>query len=148
MGSTERIKHVAEKVIRFKNNGHDVVVVVSAMSGETNRLLALAHEITERPNAREQDVLLATGEQVTIALLAIALEKRGCTARSYTGSQVQILTDSAYTKARILEIDDKRMRTDLAAGHIVVVASGKYYHSRARRLGYDRGRAGCGAESG
>lgn len=122
MGSIERINHVAEKVIRFKNEGHDLVVVVSAMSGETNRLLALAHGITDRPNSRELDVLLATGEQVTIALLSIALEKRGFSARSYTGSQVHILTDSAYTKARILEIDDKRIRSDLAAGRIVVVA--------------------------
>lgn len=122
VGSIERIEHVAEKVIRFKNEGHDLVVVVSAMSGETNRLLALAHGITDRPNGRELDVLLATGEQVTIALLAIALEKRGFAARSYTGSQVHILTDSAYTKARILEIDDKRIRSDLAAGRIVVVA--------------------------
>src|SRR5690349_6975532 len=123
MGSIERIQQqVVEKVIRFKSAGHDVVVVVSAMSGETNRLLALAHGITDRPNAREQDVLLATGEQVTIALLAIALEKRGFAARSYTGSQVHILTDSAFTKARILEIDDKRIRADLAAGRIVVVA--------------------------
>ncbi|HEX5057206.1 MAG TPA: aspartate kinase [Gammaproteobacteria bacterium] len=122
MGSIERIKHVAEKVIGFKNAGHDVVVVVSAMSGETNRLLALAQGITDRPSPREQDVLLATGEQVTIALLAIALEKRGFAARSYTGHQVHILTDSAYTKARILEIEDKRMRADLAAGRVVVVA--------------------------
>jgi aspartate kinase len=122
VGSIERIQHVAEKVIRFKNEGHDLVVVVSAMSGETNRLLALAHGITERPNARELDVLLSTGEQVTIALLAIALEKRGFAARSYTGSQVHILTDSAYTKARILEIDDKRIQADLSAGRIVVVA--------------------------
>jgi aspartate kinase len=122
MGSIERIEHVAGKIIRFKNEGHDLVVVVSAMSGETNRLLALANAITESPNPREQDVLLATGEQVTIALLAIALEKQGFKARSYTGSQVQILTDSAYTKARILDIDDKRIRADLAADRIVVVA--------------------------
>jgi aspartate kinase len=122
MGSIERIKHVAEKVIRFKNEGHDLIVVVSAISGETNRLLALAHDITDRAAPRELDVLLSTGEQVTIALLAIALESRGFAARSYTGSQVHILTDSAFTKARILEIDDKRIRTDLAAGRIVVVA--------------------------
>jgi aspartate kinase len=122
VGSIERIQHVAEKVIRFKNEGHDLVVVVSAISGETNRLLALAHGITDRPNTRELDVLLSTGEQVTIALLAIALEKRGFAARSYTGSQVHILTDSAYTKARILEIDDRRIQADLSAGRIVVVA--------------------------
>jgi aspartate kinase len=122
MGSIERIKHVAEKVIRFKNEGHDLIVVVSAISGETNRLLALAHDITDRVAPRELDVLLSTGEQVTIALLAIALENRGFAARSYTGSQVHILTDSAFTKARILEIDDKRIRADLAAGRIVVVA--------------------------
>ncbi|HEY3488382.1 MAG TPA: aspartate kinase, partial [Gammaproteobacteria bacterium] len=115
-------EHVAEKIIRFKKEGHDLIVVVSAMSGETNRLLALANAITERANPREQDVLLSTGEQVTIALLAIALEKRGIAACSYTGAQVPILTDSAYTKARILKIDDMRIRADLAAGRIVVVA--------------------------
>jgi aspartate kinase len=122
VGSVERIEQVADKVVRFKNEGHDIVVVVSAMSGETNRLLALAQQITDRPDPRELDVILATGEQVTIALLAIALEKRGCPARSYTGGQVRILTDSAFNKARILEIDDSKMRADLKAGRVVIVA--------------------------
>lgn len=122
VGTIERIEQVAEKVIRFKDAGHDIVVVVSAMSGETNRLLALAHGITERPSPRELDVLLATGEQVTIALLSIALEKRGHAARSYTGGQVHILTDNAYNKARIQDIDHRRIRDDLSKGRIVVVA--------------------------
>jgi aspartate kinase len=122
VGTLERIEHVAEKVIRFKEAGHDLVIVVSAMSGETNRLLALAHGITERPSPRELDVLLATGEQVTIALLSIALEKRGYPARSYTGGQVHILTDNAHNKARIQEIDHSRIRNDLSKGRIVVVA--------------------------
>ncbi len=120
--STERIIAVAKKVIATKAQGHDVVVVVSAMSGETNRLVTLAKSVADPPNAREFDVLLATGEQVTIGLLSMALEARGCLARSYTGAQVHILTDSAHTKARILEIDDQRIHTDLAQGTVVVVA--------------------------
>lgn len=122
VGSIERIERVAEKVISYRNRSHDVVVVVSAMSGETDRLLGLARGITSRPKPRELDVLLATGEQVTIALLCIALEKRGYPARSYTGSQVHILTDSAFNKARIKEIEAKHMRADLEAGRVVVVA--------------------------
>ncbi len=122
VGSAEHIGHVADKVVDWRAKGNDVVVVVSAMSGETNRLLALADEVTDKPVPRELDVLLSTGEQVTIALLCMALEKRGCAARSYTGSQVQILTDNAHNKARIREIDDKRLHTDLAAGRVVVVA--------------------------
>jgi aspartate kinase len=122
VGSTQRIESVAGKVKGWRDQGHDVVVVVSAMSGETNRLVELAREIQEQPAPRELDVLLSTGEQMTIALLSMALEKRGCPARSYTGQQVHILTDSAHNKARILEIDDKRMRDDLAKGHVVVVA--------------------------
>jgi aspartate kinase len=122
VGSPERIAAVAEKVIAWRDRGNSVVVVVSAMSGETNRLLDLAAEITDTPVPRELDVLLATGEQVTIALLSMALEKRGCAARSYTGGQVDIRTDSAHNKARIREIDDKRMRADLDAGRVVVVA--------------------------
>jgi len=122
VGNPERIAAVADKVIDWRNRGNDIVVVVSAMSGETNRLLELAGAITDRPVPRELDVLLATGEQVTIALLSMALEKRGCPARSYTGTQVHIRTDSAYTKARIREIDDKRMRADLGEGRVVVVA--------------------------
>ena len=122
VGSPERIAAVAEKVIAWRDKGDSVVVVVSAMSGETNRLLDLAAAITDTPVPRELDVLLATGEQVTIALLSMALEKRGCAARSYTGGQVHIRTDSVHNKARIREIEDKRMHADLAAGRVVVVA--------------------------
>lgn len=122
VGSTDRIETVAEKISRFRKEGHDVVVVVSAMSGETNRLIALAEAIMDEPTPREMDVLVSTGEQVTIALLAMALQKRNCEARSYTGAQVRILTDSAHTKARIRQIDEQRMREDLAAGRVVVVA--------------------------
>ena len=122
VGTTERIEAVAEKVQAFRNRGDDVVVVVSAMSGETNRLIALSKQIDADPSAREMDVLVSTGEQVTIALLCIALQKRGCDARSYTGGQVRILTDSAHSKARIQDIDAYRMQEDLAAGRVVVVA--------------------------
>jgi aspartate kinase len=122
VGTTERIEAVAEKVCGFRKDGHDIVVVVSAMSGETNRLIALANNIMEEPTPREMDVLVSTGEQVTIALLCMALQKIGCEARSYTGSQVRILTDSMHTKARIKQIDEQRMREDLDAGRVVVVA--------------------------
>jgi aspartate kinase len=122
VGSTERISHVADKVIAARREGHDLVVVVSAMSGETNRLVALAKSLADPPSPREFDVILATGEQVTIGLLCIALEQKGCPARSYTGAQVRILTDSAYNKARILDIDDQAIRHDLAQGRVVVVA--------------------------
>lgn len=122
VGSVERIEAVAEKVAKFRDNGDDVVVVVSAMSGETNRLTALAQEIMEYPTPREMDVLLSTGEQVTIALLCMALEKRGCSARSFTGAQVRILTDDTHTKARIREIDSTRMHAQLEQGNVVVVA--------------------------
>ena len=122
VGTPERIIAVAEKVKAAREQGHNVVVVVSAMSGETNRLLALADEVSDMPVPRELDVLLSTGEQVTIALLSMALEQRGCPARSYTGGQVHIRTDSAHNKARIREIDDKRIHADLAAGRVVVVA--------------------------
>ncbi|MDP1536841.1 MAG: aspartate kinase [Burkholderiales bacterium] len=122
VGSPERIKNVAKRVARWKTQGHDVVVVVSAMSGETNRLIALAREIQAHPDPRELDVMVSTGEQVTIALLSMALIELGLQARSYTGGQVRILTDNAYTKARILSIDEERMRADLKAGCVVVVA--------------------------
>ena len=122
VGTPERIAAVAEKVIATRDQGNSVVVVVSAMSGETNRLLALADEISDKPSPRELDVLLATGEQVTIALLSMALQHQGCAARSYTGAQVHIRTDSAHNKARIREIDDKRLHVDLQAGRVVVVA--------------------------
>lgn len=122
IGDIERIEQVAEKVAGFRANGDDIVVVVSAMSGETNRLIELAHEVQERPSPREMDVLVSTGEQVTTALLAMALNKRGVKAKSYTGSQVRILTDNAHTKARIREIDDEHLHRDLQAGFVLVVA--------------------------
>ncbi|MFO1324522.1 MAG: aspartate kinase [Burkholderiales bacterium] len=122
VGSTDRIKNVARRVAHFRKQGHQLVVVVSAMSGETNRLLGLAKEISKEPDPRELDVIAATGEQVTIGLLAIALHELGCKAKSYTGGQVRILTDNAFTKARILEIDEANMRRDLADGTIVIVA--------------------------
>ncbi|MBL8501493.1 MAG: aspartate kinase, partial [Nitrosomonas sp.] len=122
VGSTERIKNVARRVAKFHSQGHQIVVVVSAMSGETNRLIALAHEVQENPNPRELDVMISTGEQVSIALLAMALMELNVKAKSYTGPQVKILTDSTHTKARILSIDEAKIRADLDAGYVVVVA--------------------------
>ncbi|MBX3618063.1 aspartate kinase [Nitrosomonas sp.] len=122
VGSTERIKNVARRVAKFHAQGHRLVIVVSAMSGETNRLIALAHEVQETPNPRELDVMISTGEQVSIALLAMALMELNVRAKSYTGPQVRILTDSTFTKARILNIDEDRIRADLDAGYVVVVA--------------------------
>jgi aspartate kinase len=122
VGTTELIKNVAARIAKSFTAGHQLVVVVSAMSGETNRLAALTREIQSEPAPREFDVVLATGEQVTIGLLCMALLERGVQARSYTGPQVRILTDSAYTKARILNIDEAAMRADLALGRVVVVA--------------------------
>lgn len=122
VGSIERIEAVADRVAAFRAQGHDMVVVLSAMSGETNRLIALAQQIQSTPDPRELDVLVSTGEQVTIALLSMALKKRGVDARSYTGGQVRILTDSSHTKARIQAIDEANMRADLEAGRVVVVA--------------------------
>ena len=122
VGTTDRIKEVAKKLIQFKQQGHDLVVVVSAMSGETNRLIGLAEQLTEQPQGRELDVLLSTGEQVTIALLSMTLAQMGHDAISYTGSQVRILTDESHNKARIVEIDDHNIRDDLSQGRIVIVA--------------------------
>ncbi|WP_165668528.1 aspartate kinase [Metapseudomonas otitidis] len=123
VGTIERIEQVAEKVKKFRERGDDIVVVVSAMSGETNRLIDLAKQISDnKPVPRELDVMVSTGEQVTIALLAMALIKRGVPAVSYTGNQVRILTDSAHNKARILQIDDQKIRADLKSGRVVVVA--------------------------
>jgi aspartate kinase len=122
VGTVERIQEVAKKVISYRNQGHDMVVVVSAMSGETNRLIGLAEQLNDHPRGRELDVLLSTGEQVTIALLSMALAQMGIPAVSYTGSQVRILTDEAHNKARILEIDEGNIQTDLNAGRVVVVA--------------------------
>jgi len=122
VATTDRIKSVAKRVARWKAQGHDIIVVPSAMSGETNRLIGLAKEISASPNPRELDVIASTGEQVTIALLAMAMQELGLKAKSYTGAQVRVLTDSTFTKARILQIDDARIRKDLASGHVVVVA--------------------------
>jgi len=122
VGDIERIGQVADKVAGFRADGHDVVVVVSAMAGETDRLSALARAVQEQPSPRELDVLLSTGEQVTTALLSMALTARGVKAKSYSGAQVRILTDGAHTKARIREIDDARLRADLGKGYVLVVA--------------------------
>ncbi len=122
VGSPERIKNVARRIARWKAKGHQLVVVVSAMAGETNRLIALAHEFQEPPDPREFDVVVSTGEQVTIALLSMALMALGVQARSYTGGQVKIVTSDAHTKARIMSIDDALIRQDLAEGRVVVVA--------------------------
>ena len=121
MGSTERIQNVARRVAKWHRAGHRMVVVPSAMSGETNRLLGLAKEITETPDPRELDQIAATGEQVSVGLLALALQKQGVKARSYTGWQVPVRTNSAYTKARIESIDDQRVLEDLDSGHVVVI---------------------------
>jgi aspartate kinase len=122
VGSVDRIKEVAKKVMNYRRDGHDLVVVVSAMSGETNRLIDLAKQLNDDPRGRELDVLLSTGEQVTIALLCMTLQQMGMPAVSYTGTQVRILTDSAHNKARIMEIDDDKIRNDLNQGKVVVVA--------------------------
>ena len=122
VGSVERIKNVARRIAKWQNAGHQVVVVVSAMSGETNRLIALAKEIQKNPDPRELDVIASTGEQVTIGLLAMALQNLGVPARSYTGTQVRVLTDNAFTKARIKEIDSHKIMADLNDGKVVIVA--------------------------
>ncbi len=122
MGSVERIRAVAEKAAACKDQGNQVIVVVSAMSGVTNNLTAMAYELQKQPSPREMDMLLSTGEQTTIALLSMALQAIGCPARSYTGGQVRILTDNAHTKARIREIDSDKIRHHLDQGKVVVVA--------------------------
>jgi aspartate kinase len=122
VGSPDRIKNVARRVAKFRAQGHQVVVVVSSMSGETNRLIALTKEVASNPAPRELDVVVSTGEQVTIGLLCMALEDIGVPAKSYTGGQVRILTDSLHTKARILDIDEAPVRRDLDGGRVVVVA--------------------------
>lgn len=122
VGTVEKIQLVAEKIIETKKEGHQVVVVVSAMSGETNRLLALAKNISSSPDNRELDVLLSTGEQVTIALLSMALKEKGFDAISYTGGQISIQTDSAHSKARINNIEVGRVQRELEDGRIVVIA--------------------------
>ena len=122
VGSPERIKNVANRIAKFKAAGHDVVVVVSAMSGETNRLVALAEAMQEYPDPREMDVILATGEQVTIGLLAMALKNIGLDAKSYTGWQVAVTTDSSHTKARIEDIDADHIHADIKEGKVIIVA--------------------------
>lgn len=122
IGTVDRIKNVAQKVKKWRDQGHDLVVVVSAMSGETNRLIGLAKEITDHPSPRELDMILTTGEQVTIGLLAIALESAGVPAISFTGQQVGIVTDQSFNKARIQSIDNQKIRAELDAGKVVVIA--------------------------
>lgn len=122
VGTLERIQHVANRVIQAKQAGHDIVVVVSAMQGETDRLIQLAQALTPEPNPREYDVLVATGEQVSMSLLAMALNAKNCSARSYCSLQVGIMTDDIHTKARILDVKADVIRRDLAEGHVVVVA--------------------------
>ena len=153
VGSVERIRNVAQRVAKWSRAGHQLVVVPSAMSGETNRLIALAKELQPVPDPRELDVVASTGEQVTIGLLAMALKQLGLKAKSYTGHQVKVLTDSAFTKARIIDIEEARIRSDLNDGTVVVVAGfqgqdehGQHHHARARRLGHLGGGAGRCAE--
>jgi aspartate kinase len=122
VGSPERVKNVARRIAQWRGRGHQLVVVVSAMAGETNRLIALAKDVQANPDPRELDVMLSTGEQVTIALLCMALKEQGVEARSYTGAQVRILTDSEHTKARIISIDEQNIRADLDRGSVAVVA--------------------------
>jgi aspartate kinase len=122
VGDVERIQNVARRVAQTRRAGHDVVVVVSAMAGETDRLLRLSQQVSPQPNERELDVILATGEQVSIGLLSLALQELGCAARSFTGGQVRIQTDDAHTKARITSVDAERVRQAVAAGHIAIVA--------------------------
>ncbi len=137
VGNAERIRNVARRIAKWSRAGHQIVVVVSAMSGETNRLIALAKEVQPNPDPRELDVVASTGEQVTIGLLAMALKELGLKAKSYTGPQVHVLTDSAFTKARIVDIDEKKIRADLAVGTVVVVAGfqGADEHGNITTLG-------------
>jgi aspartate kinase len=137
VGNVERIRNVARRLEKWHRAGHQLVVVVSAMSGETNRLLALAKDVQASPDPRELDVIASTGEQVTIGLLSMALMDRGLKAKSYTGPQVHVLTDSAFTKARIIEIDEKKIRADLESGTVVVVAGfqGADEHGNITTLG-------------
>jgi aspartate kinase len=122
VGTLERINHVASRVMQTKKEGHDVVVVVSAMQGETDRLIQLAHSLTPEPSPREYDILVSTGEQVSMALLAMALNACQCSARSYTGQQIGIMTDDFHTKARILNVNTDTIRKNLSDGHIVIIA--------------------------
>lgn len=137
VGTVEKIKNVAKRVVRERDKGNQVVVVLSAMSGETNKLVSLANEVSETPNEREFDVLVSTGEQVSIALLSMALQEIGCAARSYTATQVKIITDSAHTKARIKQIGSENIKKDLDEDKVVVVAGfqGVDEHGNVTTLG-------------
>ena len=122
VANPERINAVADRVKRFVDKGHKVVVVVSAMSGETNKLLQFINDVNKKPDPRESDVVLSTGEQVTIGLTALAIQARGVKAKSYTGAQVKILTDNAHSKARIINIGTENIRKDLDNGYVLVIA--------------------------
>ena len=154
VGTIERIHHVADHIERSRKEGHQVVVVLSAMSGETDRLLKLAHQVTAIPDERELDMLLSTGERVTIALLAMDLRGRGVNACSFTGRQVGIHTDSAHTKARISRVAAERIKHALSDGIVPVVAGFQGINERSdvttlgRGIGLDRRRIGGGAQGG
>ncbi|MDR3492832.1 MAG: aspartate kinase [Gammaproteobacteria bacterium] len=137
VGTIDRIQKVAANIIKAKQEGHNIVVVVSAMYGETDRLIQLAHALSSDPNPREYDILVSTGEQASMALLAIALTQNNCSSRSYTGAQAGILTDNVHTKARILDVKTDAIRKDLANGHVVVVAGfqGVNEHGETTTLG-------------
>src|SRR4030043_720851 len=122
VGDVERIRNVARRILNTNNQGHELVVVVSAMAGETDKLIRLAQQVTPHPDEREMDVLVSTGEQVSIALLAMALKAMDCDSKSYLGFQIKIATDSVFGKARITSIDSKKMHKDLGDGKVVVVA--------------------------
>ena len=143
VANPERINAVADRVKRFVDDGHQVVVVVSAMSGETNKLLQLIKDVSKKPSPRESDVIVSTGEQVTIGLTALAIQERGIKAKSYTGSQVKILTDNAHSKARIINIGTENIQKDLADGYVLVIAGfqgadeeWKYHHIRKGWIRY------------
>src|SRR3989304_4822566 len=141
VGSIEKIKNVAKKVAKVRDEGNDVIVVVSAMSGETNKLVGMAHEMAERPDEREYDALISTGEQITSTLLAIALNSMGTPAVSFQGYQIKITTDSAFTKARIQRIDADRVMRELKAGKIVTVSGFQGVDEEGNFMAYDRGGA-------
>ena len=137
VANPERIKSVAEKVAKYKNQGHDIIVVVSAMSGETNKLVSLTEEMMAQPEPREYDMVVSSGEQVTSGLTALALINLGIKAKSYAGHQIKILTDESYTKARILNIENEKINADLKQGYVVVVAGfqGVDQHGNMTTLG-------------
>ncbi len=139
LGTLERIKHVATKILHAQQQGHQIVVIVSAMQGETDRLIQLCHALSPDPNPREYDVLVATGEQVSMSLLAIALNAKSCPARSYTGAQIGIQTDSIHTKARILDVKTESIRRDLAEGYVVIIAGFQGVNARGDTTTLGRG---------